>query len=91
MDRIAKHAVVRGIVQGVAFRWYAKERARELGLAGWIRNLPDGRVEARFEGPTAAVDAFVAWLRRGPPAAHVEGVELSEEAPSDADRFEVRR
>ena len=91
MDRVAKHAVVRGTVQGVAFRWYAKERARELGLAGWIRNLPDGSVEARFEGPVAAVDAFVAWLRRGPPAARVDDLEVSEEAPSGADRFEVRR
>jgi acylphosphatase len=91
MDRIAKHAVVRGIVQGVAFRWYAKERARELGLAGWIKNLPDGCVEARFEGPQAAVDSFVEWLRHGPPAAHVEGMELEEDALSGAQRFEVRR
>ena len=91
MDRIAKHAVVRGIVQGVAFRWYAKERARELGLAGWIRNLPDGRVEASFEGEKPAVDDFADWLRHGPPAARVEGVELEEEKPSGAARFEVRR
>ncbi len=91
MDRIARHAVVRGIVQGVAFRWYAKERARELGLAGWIKNLPDGRVEASFEGPMPAVEAFVAWLRRGPPAARVDGVDLAEESPSGTERFEVRR
>jgi len=90
-DRVAKHAVVRGIVQGVAFRWYAKERARELGLSGWIRNLPDGCVEARFEGPKSAVDAFVEWLRHGPPAARVDGVELAEDALSGAERFEVRR
>jgi acylphosphatase len=91
MERIAKHAVVRGIVQGVAFRWYAKERARELGLAGWIRNLADGRVEASFEGPKEAVDSFVDWLQHGPPAARVDGVELDEEAPTGAARFEVRR
>jgi acylphosphatase len=91
LDRIAKHAIVRGIVQGVAFRWYAKERARELGLAGWIRNLPDGRVETSFEGPKAEVDSFVEWLRHGPPAARVDGVELEEESPSGAGRFEVRR
>jgi acylphosphatase len=91
VQRIAKHAVVSGIVQGVAFRWYAKERARELGLAGWVRNLPDGRVEARFEGPTNAVDEFVAWLGHGPPSARVDGVELEEDAPSGAERFEVRR
>ena len=91
MDRVAKHAVVRGIVQGVAFRWYAKERARELGLAGWIKNLPDGRVETSFEGPEAAVDDFVDWLRHGPPAARVDGVDLADGSPSGADRFEVRR
>ena len=91
VQRIAKHAVVRGIVQGVAFRWYAKERARELGLAGWIRNLTDGRVETRFEGPMKAVDDFVVWLHRGPPAARVEGVDVVEETPSGGERFEVRR
>jgi acylphosphatase len=91
MDRIAKRAVVRGIVQGVAFRWYAKERARELGLVGWIRNLPDGRVEACFEGSKEAVDSFVEWLQHGPPAARVDGVDLEEEALSGAERFEVRR
>jgi acylphosphatase len=91
MDRVAKHAVVRGVVQGVAFRWHARERARELGLAGWIRNLPDGRVEARFEGSRSSVDSFVEWLAHGPPSARVDGVDVDEETPSGAERFEVRR
>jgi len=90
MERIARHAFVRGTVQGVAFRWYARERARELGLVGWIRNLEDGRVEAWIEGDSGAVDEMLAWLRRGPPAARVAGVEVVEEALSSFERFVVR-
>ncbi|HEV8113553.1 MAG TPA: acylphosphatase [Planctomycetota bacterium] len=91
MERIAKHAVVRGVVQGVGFRWHAKERARGLGLAGWVQNLPDGAVEAWVEGPPQSVDAFVDWIRHGPPAARVESVDLSDAPPTGSVRFEVRR
>jgi len=71
-----RHVFVRGRVQGVAFRWYARERAQELGLAGWVRNRRDGRVEAWLQGEAAAVEAMLVWLRRGPPAARVEGLEV---------------
>lgn len=91
MSPIARRAVVGGWVQGVGFRYHARERARELGLAGWVRNLPDGRVEAWIEGEQDAVDAMAAWLRRGPPAARVERVELEERAPEGLPAFEVRR
>ena len=90
MDPVARHVFVRGTVQGVAVRWRAQQRARELGLAGWIRNLPDGRVEAWIEGESAAVEPMLAWLRRGPPAARVEDVEVSDAQASGAVRFEVR-
>jgi len=90
MDRIARHAFVRGTVQGVAFRWHAKQRARELGLVGWIRNLADGSVEAWIEGEPAVVEEMLAWLRRGPPAARVEGVDVVDAQASDAVRFEAR-
>jgi acylphosphatase len=90
MDRIARHAWIRGTVQGVAFRWHTKERARELSLAGWVRNLPDGRVEAWIEGEPSAVEEMLAWFRRGPPSAHVAGVEVVEEALDGAERFLVR-
>jgi len=90
MERIARHAIVRGTVQGVAFRWHTKERARELGLVGWVRNLDDGRVEAWIEGEPSAVEEMVAWLRRGPPTARVADVEVVEEALSGAERFVVR-
>lgn len=68
--------LVAGMVQGVAFRQSAVWEAERLGLSGWVRNLPDGRVEALAEGPRSKVGAFVAWCRRGPPAARVSGVEV---------------
>ncbi|HEX9399957.1 MAG TPA: acylphosphatase [Anaeromyxobacter sp.] len=76
-DRVRVHLVVSGVVQGVSFRAYAVDEARRLGLAGWVRNLPDGRVEAEAEGPRAAVEALVAWCRSGPPAANVDDVEVT--------------
>ena len=77
MKRI--HIRVSGIVQGVFFRHHARERAIELGVTGWVRNLPDGRVEAVLEGEDRAVDRMVAFCRKGPPGAHVTGVELTGE------------
>jgi acylphosphatase len=73
-ERARVHLLVSGLVQGVSFRYYAVEEARRLGVAGWVRNLSDGRVEAEAEGERAALEAFVAWCRRGPPAARVDDV-----------------
>ena len=72
---------VSGRVQGVGFRWAITERARSRGVAGWARNQPDGTVEAVLEGPPEAVDALVAWIRRGPPGARVDDVTVEQEAP----------
>jgi len=72
---------VSGRVQGVGFRWAITERARSRGVAGWVRNQPDGTVEAVLEGPPEAVDALVAWIRRGPPGARVDDVTVEQEAP----------
>lgn len=91
MSRACRHVFVRGRVQGVAFRWYTQERAVELGLGGWVRNLPDGRVEAWIEGPEAALGEMLAWLRRGPPAARVEGTDVSEPPARGLGSFEIRR
>jgi acylphosphatase len=65
-----------GQVQGVAFRWSAKRQAEALGIAGWVRNRSDGRVEACFEGPEAVVREMVDWCRRGPSGARVDGIEV---------------
>lgn len=68
------HVEVRGVVQGVGFRWYARERARRLGLAGWVRNCEDGAVEVAAEGDASAVSMFLDDLRTGPPGAIVRDV-----------------
>ena len=89
--RVARHVFVRGRVQGVAFRWATHDRACDLGVGGWVRNLPDGAVEAWLEGEVPAVEALVTWLRRGPPAARVAGIELVPRAPEGLFDFEIRR
>lgn len=66
---------VSGRVQGVGYRAFAARRARELGLTGYARNLPDGSVEVLSRGPLAALDTFCDWLRKGPPQAQVTAVE----------------
>ena len=73
--------VVSGRVQGVGFRWATLERARSRGVAGYVRNLPDGSLEAVFEGEPETVDALVAWCRSGPTGARVEGVSVQLETP----------
>jgi acylphosphatase len=91
-DRVRVHLVVRGRVQGVAFRAYTVDEARTLGVTGWVRNLPDGRVEAEGEGERSAVEALVAFCRRGPSGAAVEGVEVEWRAyRGDLGAFEIRR
>ncbi len=85
-----KRAVVTGRVQGVYFRDGCRETAVRHGLRGWVRNLPDRSVEALFEGRPEDVDALVAWVRHGPPAARVAGVRVSEEEPPGCTAFEVR-
>ncbi|HTP58310.1 MAG TPA: acylphosphatase, partial [Spirochaetia bacterium] len=70
----AVRAVVHGRVQGVGFRWSALREARRLGLRGTVGNRGDGTVEVVAEGDATAVDIFLAWLRRGPPGAHVTDV-----------------
>ena len=89
-DNVRIHALVGGAVQGVGFRYNATEKARELGISGWVRNLPDGRVEAEAEGSAQAVGAFAAWLRTGPEWADVDGVETSEIEPTGASGFDLR-
>jgi acylphosphatase len=90
-DRERAHVFVAGQVQGVFFRDSTRERAEQLGLTGWVKNLPDGRVEAVFEGSPERVREMIQWCEQGPPHAAVEEVESEFEASKgDLERFEVR-
>ena len=91
-DRVRVHLLVAGQVQGVSFRAYTVDEARRLGVQGWVRNLPDGRVEAEAEGEHKAVEALVAWCRHGPSAARVDGVEVQwRPFRGDLGAFQARR
>jgi acylphosphatase len=77
-------------VQGVGFRYEARGRARSLGLAGFVRNLPNGSVEAAFEGAEDVVESMVDWCRHGPRGARVDDLEVSWEQPTGEQGFAVR-
>ncbi|UZJ44006.1 acylphosphatase [Marinimicrobium sp. C6131] len=87
----AKHYLIQGRVQGVSYRANTQRKARELGLTGWVRNLPDGQVEALAQGAPETLQAFETWLWQGPALAEVTQVEVSEadSEPADSD-FIVR-
>ena len=82
--------VIRGRVQGVFFRAETRERARSLGHVGWVRNNPDGTVEAVFEGDRDHVESLLAWCRRGPAGAKVEDVEVEWTETRDERGFATR-
>ncbi len=85
------HVFVSGRVQGVSFRYYTVQEATRRGVEGWVRNLPDGRVEAVFEGEAEEVQGMVDWCRQGSPAARVLDVEVDWSEPGDGfDGFRVR-
>ena len=87
---IARRVVVRGRVQGVFFRETARRRARRAGVAGWVRNLRDGSVEAEIEGTPEQVDEVLAWMAQGPPGAQVDTAMVTDAAPTGESGFEVR-
>ncbi len=88
---IRRHVWVSGRVQGVFFRESTRQTAEQQGVTGWVRNLPDGRVEAVLEGAPEPVAAVLAFCRRGPPHASVTGVEVIEEEPAELRGFRVTR
>jgi acylphosphatase len=81
---------VSGRVQAVFFREMTRRMAQAEGVTGWVRNMPDGRVEAVFEGPDQAVERMIEWARTGPEMAVVDEVEVVDEDPEGLDRFDVR-
>jgi acylphosphatase len=87
---LRRRVIVKGRVQGVWFRGATQAEARAAGVAGWVRNRPDGSVEAVFEGPPAQVARLLAFCREGPPSARVDGVEELEEAPEGLVGFSIR-
>jgi acylphosphatase len=84
------HVRVQGAVQGVFFRVETRDRARSLGVSGWVRNVQDGAVEAVFEGPEERVESMVEWCRRGPAGARVESVDVDWEDPVREEGFAVQ-
>ncbi len=88
---MAARVLVSGAVQGVFYRSWTEKTAQELGIKGWVRNLPDGRVEALFEGEKSKVEKMVSLCRKGPPHARVDRVDVIKQAPYGFEGFEVRR
>lgn len=87
---VSKRVIVAGHVQGVWYRGWTVQRAQALNLAGWVRNLSDGRVEALFHGPPEQVEAMVAACRQGPPAARVRDVSCHDSAECPGAGFHQR-
>jgi acylphosphatase len=85
-----KRVVVHGLVQGVFYRDTCRREARARQVAGWVRNCPDGTVEAVFEGEGGAVREMVAWASQGPRYARVERVDEYDEEPAGENGFRVR-
>jgi len=91
MPCIRRRLLISGRVQGVCFRHYTRQAALKKNLTGWVRNLADGRVEAELEGEKEAVDATIAWCRKGPNMAQVDKIEIKEQEPKrDSTDFKIR-
>ena len=89
MAIVRRHVWISGRVQGVWFRQHTQRAAARYGLSGWVRNLPDGREEAVFEGPEASMTRMLAWCYRGPETAEVSDVSVAEEIPLGESGFQV--
>ncbi len=85
------HLLIQGKVQGVFYRATAREVASRLGLSGWVRNTPEGDVEAMATGTAQQLEQFVDWCRQGPPAARVTNVASSPREEEFFIGFEIRR
>ena len=91
MAIVRAHVYISGRVQGVFFRSNTRNMAEKLDLTGWVRNLPDGRVEAVFEGEESDVKEVIEWCHKGPTYASVSDVEVKFDKPTgEFDRFEIR-
>lgn len=90
-EAVCVHVIISGRVQGVFFRMETQQAARRLGVSGWVKNLPDGTVEAVFKGSREQTDAMLTWCRKGPPSARVDGLAILDQPCGGAvEGFEVR-
>jgi len=88
---VSRHLVIRGLVQGVGYRWSMVQAAQRLGVSGWVRNRRDGSVEALAAGEASAVEALIRWARQGPVGAQVDAVDVADAAADGVpDGFEQR-
>jgi acylphosphatase len=91
VEHLRARVVIHGIVQGVFFRASTRDEARSIGVGGWVKNLPDGSVEALFEGEKKKVEAIVAWCHKGPTGARVDKVDIVwEQYKGEYALFDVR-
>jgi acylphosphatase len=91
MEKKRVHVFITGRVQGVFFRAYTRDTAIREGVQGWVRNVPDGRVEAVFEGDCDPVDRMVAWCHEGSPLGRVDFVDARDEPyTGDFEQFEIK-
>jgi acylphosphatase len=90
-DRTRAHVYVSGRVQGVFYRATTRDEASDRGVAGWVKNLDDGRVEAVFEGPADSVERLIEWCHEGSSRARVDEVAVKYGEPEGLDGFEIRR
>ncbi|MEL6162813.1 MAG: acylphosphatase [Cyanobacteria bacterium J06641_2] len=89
--QIRAHTFISGKVQGVGYRYSTMNEAKKLGLKGWVRNLPDSRVEALFEGESEVVEEMIRWCHRGPTAAVVKDVQVEYSEAEGLQGFEIIR
>ncbi len=89
-DLLRVQAYVSGIVQGVGFRWFVERVGNQMKLSGWVRNLPDGRVELEVEGPEFKVEAFLEEVESGPISSRVDTVSVSEKPVTGESGFRIR-
>lgn len=90
-EKVRAHVVVSGRVQGIFFRSKTQEKAKELGVFGWVKNLSEGRVEAVFEGEKPQVEEILKWAKKGPPGAIVSDLNVIwEEYRGEFSNFEIR-
>ena len=90
MQKVARHVIITGRVQGVFFRAWTCDEAETIGVNGWVRNCSDGSVEAHAEGDAEAVEELISLMRKGPPGALVHDVEVEITDPEGFGGFEVR-